>query len=83
MTITVQNTNTVALTGVAFTDIYPTAPTPITNSATPGAAVSPVGCTSTLTAANNGASFALSAGTVPASTTCTYTVQVLGANAEW
>jgi uncharacterized repeat protein (TIGR01451 family) len=78
LTITVQNPNAVALTGVAFTDNYPA---PITNSGTPGAAIGGAGCTGTLGAAAGGTSLALTGGTVPASTTCTYAVQVQGAAA--
>lgn len=78
MTIRIVNRNAFALTTVAFTDSYPAG---LTNSGAPGATASPATCTGTLTAANNGASFALSAGTVPAGATCTYTVQVMGTTA--
>lgn len=71
LTITLTNTNTTALNGVAFTNAYPPL---VVNAAAPNAAVSGVGCSGALTAASGGGSLALSAGVVPASSVCTYTV---------
>jgi hypothetical protein len=74
MNITVQNTNATAMTGAAFTDTYPAG---LTGALTATAA--PAGCTGTLTAAAG--SLALTGGTIPATTTCTYSVVVTGATA--
>ena len=74
MTITLSNSNPVAVTGVAFTDTYPTAPSYITNGATPGVVNS---CGGTVTAAANGTSLALSNGGVAANSTCSITVRVI------
>ncbi len=76
MNITVENpaANTVALTGVAFTDTYPAG---LTGALT--ASASPAGCTGTLTALAG--SLALTGGVVPVATTCTYAVTVTGATA--
>jgi uncharacterized repeat protein (TIGR01451 family) len=70
MTVSVTNNNPdLALTGMAFTDTYPSG---LVNAAAPNPTRS---CTTaTLAAAANGASFAVSAATVPAASTCTYTV---------
>jgi uncharacterized repeat protein (TIGR01451 family) len=73
MTITVQNTNLVALTGVAFTDTYPAGITGI------AATSSPATCTGTLT--GNATSMTLTAGTIPASTSCVYTTTVTAVSA--
>jgi uncharacterized repeat protein (TIGR01451 family) len=73
LTITLQNTNAVAINGVAFTDTYPAQ---IKNSAAPSPSLSGAGCTGVLTAAANGGSLALSTGVVPAGITCTIQVTV-------
>lgn len=70
MSVAVTNNNPdLALTAMAFTDTYPSG---LVNAATPSPTRS---CTTaTLSAAANGGSFAVSAATVPAGSTCTYTV---------
>jgi uncharacterized repeat protein (TIGR01451 family) len=70
LTITLSNSNSVPLTGVAFTDAYPAA---IANAATPNASTT---CGGTVTAAAGGGSVALSGGAIPASGSCTVTVNV-------
>jgi hypothetical protein len=71
MSITVTNNNpTVALTAAAFTDTYPAG---MVNTASPAAAKS-CGTAGTLTAAANGGSFAVSAATISAAASCTYSV---------
>lgn len=76
MTITLNNSNTVAITGAAFTDNYPAN---LVNDSTPNATTSCTGGTVTATA--GGTSLALSGGTIPASGSCTVTVRVLSATA--
>jgi uncharacterized repeat protein (TIGR01451 family) len=70
MSVTVTNNNPdLALTAMAFTDGYPAG---LVNAAAPNPTKS---CTTaTLGAAANGSSFAVSAATVPAASSCTYTV---------
>jgi len=70
MSVAVTNNNPdLALTAMAFTDSYPSG---LVNAASPNPTRS---CTTaTLGAAANGGSFAVSAATVPAASTCTYTV---------
>jgi uncharacterized repeat protein (TIGR01451 family) len=70
MTVAVTNNNPdLALTAMSFTDTYPSG---LVNAASPSPTRS---CTTaTLAAAANGTSFAVSAATVPAASTCTYTV---------
>jgi uncharacterized repeat protein (TIGR01451 family) len=70
LSVAVTNNNPdLALTGMALSDTYPSG---LVNAATPGPTRN---CTTaTLTAAANGGSFAVSAATVPAASTCTYTV---------
>ena len=76
LTITLTNGNSTAVTGAAFTDVYPSG---LVNTTTPAGTTT---CTSgTVTAANGGASAALSGGTVPASGSCTVTVNVTSATA--
>ncbi len=70
MTITLINPNPSPVTGVAFTDTYPSN---LTNAAASGAATS---CGGSVTALSNGNSVALSGGTIPASSSCTVTVNV-------
>ena len=77
LTITVQNNNNAAMTGVAFTDAYPAG---LVNTATPTVTATPATCTyTTLTAAAGGNSFALTGGSIPLNTACLYTVQVTSA----
>jgi uncharacterized repeat protein (TIGR01451 family) len=75
LTIAVTNpsANTLAIAGAAFTDNYPSG---LVNTSSPGATIGGTGCTGTLTAAAGGTSFALSGGTIPANTTCSYSVNV-------
>ncbi|MEO8740345.1 MAG: hypothetical protein ABI537_11680 [Casimicrobiaceae bacterium] len=71
MTITLTNPNaTVAVTGVAFLDTYPTG---LTNTASPGATNT---CGGALTTAANGASLQLASGTIPAGGSCSISVNV-------
>ena len=72
--IQVANPNAVTLQNIAFTDTYPSAQ--VTNAASPNPAVSGVGCSATLAAAAAGGNFAVTAGTIPAASTCTFTVTV-------
>ena len=82
LSFTLTNPNPVPINAVAFTDTYPvvSAAAKVTNTATPAAAFaaasSTAGCTGTLAATANGASFALTAGVMPANTTCVITVNV-------
>jgi CSLREA domain-containing protein/uncharacterized repeat protein (TIGR01451 family) len=71
VTITLSNADSVALTGAAFTDTYPTN---VVNAATPNAATTCAGGTVIATAA--GGSVSLSGGTIPATSSCTVTVDV-------
>ena len=71
--IQLSNPNDVPLSGVAFTDTYPSA---IGNASSPAATVSGAGCTGSLVASPGGSGFALSAGVIPARTVCGYTVSV-------
>ena len=71
LTITLTNPNPGALTGAAFTDTYPAN---MVNTATPNGVTTCVG--GTVTAVSNGPSVALSGGMVPASGSCTVTVNV-------
>jgi uncharacterized repeat protein (TIGR01451 family) len=68
MSVAITNHNPrLSLTGVAFTDSYPSG---LLNTAAPAAAIS---CTSgSLNAPANGASLSLSGGSIPAASTCTY-----------
>ena len=76
--ITVSNPNSVAATGVAFTDSYPAG---LVNTSTPGASLSGVGCSGTVTASANGTALSLSGGSVPASGSCTISANVTSASA--
>src|SRR4030095_6474451 len=78
LTITITNPNTTAITGAAFTDTYPAG---IVNTATPGAAVNGAGCAGAPSAAAGGGSVSLAAGVIPASSSCTVTVNVTGSTA--
>jgi len=70
LTVTLQNPNSVPITGAAFSDLYPAN---MVNRAVPAAATS---CGGTVTAASNGPSLALSGGTIPAGGSCTVTANV-------
>jgi len=70
LTITLTNSNAYAITGAAFTDVYPAgmanaAAAPTTNT-----------CGGTVTMAQNGVSLALTGGTIPASGSCSVVVPV-------
>lgn len=78
LTISVQNSNNAAMTGVSFTDNYPGAGN-LVNSGSPSPTISPVGCTGTLTAAAGGTSLALTGATIPLNSVCNYSVQVTSA----
>jgi uncharacterized repeat protein (TIGR01451 family) len=71
MNITLTNPNAAAITGVSFTDTYPS--TDMRNTA---AAPSSNTCGGTVTMTNGGSSMALSGGTVPASGSCSIVVPV-------
>jgi uncharacterized repeat protein (TIGR01451 family) len=73
LTITLQNTNLAAATGVAFTDTYPAN---LFNAAVPAVTNT---CGGSVTAAGGGSSLALSGGTIPAGGSCTITAQVTSA----
>ncbi len=75
LTITLTNTNEVAITGAAFTDSYPSG---LVNTGTPDGATTCAG--GTVTAAADGTSLALSGGSIPASDSCTVTVNVTAAS---
>ena len=74
LTVTLTNPNTTAITGAAFTDTYPAN---LVNAAVPGGATT---CAGGSVTANAGAgSLALSGGTIPASGSCTVSVNVTSA----
>ena len=73
LNITLTNPNAVAITGVAFNDVYPSG---LVNTSTPGGAMSGAGCSGTVTAAANGTSLVLSGGSVPAGGSCLITANV-------
>ncbi|MDD5057077.1 MAG: DUF11 domain-containing protein [Sideroxydans sp.] len=73
LSITVQNNNNATMTGVVFTDNYPSG---LVNDVTPAVSVTPATCTGTLTAAAGGNSFALTGGSIPLNTACIYSVNV-------
>lgn len=75
LTVTLTNPTAFAVTGVSFTDTYPAG---MLNTAAAGGATT---CGGTVTAANDGNSLALSGGTIPATGSCTVTVNVTSATA--
>jgi uncharacterized repeat protein (TIGR01451 family) len=75
LTITLTNPNATALTGAAFTDIYPNG---VVNASSPNAGST---CGGTVTAAPNGNSVALANGTIPANGSCTVTVSLTTSSA--
>ncbi len=74
LTITLSNSNSVALTGASFTDVFPSG---MTTTAAPAGSTSCAG--GTVTALANSTSVSLSGGTIPASGSCTVTVNVKAA----
>ena len=76
LTLTLTNSNATVLTGAAFTDTYPSG---LTNTATPAAATTCAG--GTVTVAPSGTTLALSGASIPASGSCTVTVNVTAAAA--
>ncbi|HEY5722502.1 MAG TPA: hypothetical protein VIT45_09285 [Allosphingosinicella sp.] len=75
LSIAVTNNNpTLSLTSLAFTDTYPTG---ITNSALPSASKS-CATAATLVAAALGSTFRVTAATLNAASTCTYSVNTMG-----
>ena len=74
LTVTLTNPNAIAVTGLQFTDSYPTTPGSLLNAATP--AVTLTGCTGTVTATGGGSSLAFSGASIPGNTVCTLTVKV-------
>jgi fimbrial isopeptide formation D2 family protein/uncharacterized repeat protein (TIGR01451 family) len=77
--VIVANSNPIALTGAAFTDSFPS------GLSAAGGAITVAGgsCTgfTPTTIAAGATTFALSSGTVPASTTCTFSVNVIASSA--
>ena len=68
------NPNSIAITGAAFTDTYPTLPGAMVNTGTPAGATT---CTSGIvTAAANGDSLQLSGATITGNGSCTVTVNI-------
>lgn len=76
MTITLTNSNSVAITGAAFTDTYPAG---LVNDATPNVTTSCGSGTPSATA--GGTTVALSGGSIPAGSSCTVSVRVRSASA--
>ena len=73
ITVTLTNSNATAITGVAFTDTYPSG---LVNDTSTSPATTT--CGGAVTAANGGNTLSLSGGTIPASGSCTVTVNVQG-----
>jgi len=72
LSIQLTNPNSVAVSGVAFTDTYPTN---MKNTTTPaGAITGSAGCSGTVTAASGGGSVKLASGVIPANGSCTVSV---------
>ena len=80
MTITLQNINTTAISGVAFSDDYAAQGLNLVNAAAANA-VAGAGCLGTLTGANGGTSLVLSGATVPAGIACSYSISIKGTSA--
>jgi fimbrial isopeptide formation D2 family protein/uncharacterized repeat protein (TIGR01451 family) len=70
LTIALTNPTAAPITGVSFTDTYPSG---MLNTASANGTTT---CGGTVTAINNGNSLALSGGTIPASGSCTVTVNI-------
>jgi mucin-19 len=75
LSIRLANANASAVTGVSFSDSYPSG---LSNSGTPALSNS---CGGTVTTVAGGTSLSLSGGTIPANGSCTITVQVMAAGA--
>ena len=75
LSASIQNGNAVPLTSGQFSINYPAG---LTNSATPAATTTGSGCTGLITASAAGGTMALSGATIPAQTTCVYSVQTQG-----
>jgi uncharacterized repeat protein (TIGR01451 family) len=74
MTITLTNPNTTtAITGAAFTDVYPSG---LVNTNTANAATT---CVGSVSGVDNGSSLQLAGATIPANSSCTVTVNVTSA----
>lgn len=73
LSIVITNPNAVALSSGALTDTYPAG---LTNSPAPGGSISGAGCFGIVTANPGGNSFTLSNATIPASGSCTVSVNV-------
>jgi uncharacterized repeat protein (TIGR01451 family) len=80
LSIELSNPNDAGVTGVGFTDSYPTTPSNLKNTTSPqpaGGYITGTGCNSgTVTAAASGTSFKWASGTVPPKTVCTLSVNV-------
>ncbi len=76
LSIAITNPLSTAISGVAFTDTYPTTPNTGLINANTTTTISPTGCTGSLTAVNNGTNLVLTGGFVPALTTCIYTANI-------
>ncbi len=72
LTITLNNSNAIAITGVAFTDSYPDSPD-LVNAATPNLVNT---CGGTATAAAGTTGLSLSGGIIPANSSCAISVDV-------
>jgi len=79
LSITLSNTNAVALKNIALTDTYPAN---VKTASTPAASFTGTGCAGTVVAAAGGTSVALSSATVPAGGSCVLKVNVTSAVAS-
>jgi uncharacterized repeat protein (TIGR01451 family) len=74
LSIQLTNPNSIAVTGAAFTDTYPSG---LVNTATPNPTITGVvGCAGTVTAPTSPDKLALAGGNIPANSSCTVTVNV-------
>jgi uncharacterized repeat protein (TIGR01451 family) len=74
LTVTLANPNSIAVTGVQFTDTYPASPGSMVNTSSPTGATT---CTSgTVTAIAGQGTFQLSGATIPGNGSCTVTVNI-------
>lgn len=78
LSVVISNPNVIALTGASLTDSYPAG---LTNTASPSGIITGAGCIGTVTANAGGSGFSLSGATIPASGTCTVSVNVTFASA--
>ena len=80
LSFTIAHINTVALSGVAFTDAFPSGIVV----ATPNGLSGSCGAGGTISASAGSSSVSLSRGTIPASGSCTFSVNVTGSSAgDW